>query len=95
VKNGQVTATATSPTSNGLIWAFSVGPTTKPAADFDWTYTPAGGSPASPINDSLGFTETFVGNGLKTVTLTVSGTAGIPANGTYVLTVNARSGAIA
>lgn len=93
VKNGQVTAVGTP--SNGLIWQFSVGPTTRPASDFDWVYSPSGGSPATPINDSLGFSETFSGAGLKTVTLTVSGTNGIPANGTYVLGVNAKAGAIA
>ncbi len=92
VTNGPAKAVA-SPT-DGLTWTFSVGPTSRPASDFDWTYTPAGGSPASPINDSLGpFNITFTGNGVKTVTLTVSGTNGVPANGTYVMGINAQSGA--
>jgi hypothetical protein len=80
--------------ANGLRWTFSVDPpSARPAGDFDWTYTPAGGSPASPINDTKGpHTITFTGDGVKTVTLTVSGTQGIPANGTYVMGIAAAAG---
>jgi hypothetical protein len=80
---------------DGMKWTFSVSPpSSRPAGDFDWTYTPAGGAPASPINDTKGpHTITFTGPGVKTVTLTVSGTQGIPANGTYVMGINAQAGA--
>ena len=81
--------------TDGMKYTFSIPtPTSRPVTDFDWTYTPAGGSPVSPINDSKGpFTITFTGAGVKTVTLTVSGTNGTPANGTYVLGVTAAAGA--
>jgi hypothetical protein len=94
VTNGPAKATVNP--ANGLAWTFEVSPpSARPAADFDWTYTPAGGAPTSPINDSKApFTITFSGAGVKTVTLTVSGStpgAG-PANGVYVMGINAVSG---
>lgn len=79
--------------ADGMKWTFSVPATARPAADFDWTYSPAGGAPASPINDTkTAHTITFTGPGVKTVTLTVSGTNGDPANGVYVMGVNAQTG---
>lgn len=88
-------AQAVADPADGLKWTFSVvPPSSRPAADFDWTYTPAGGAPTSPINDTKGpQVITFTGNGIKTVTLTVSGTQGIPANGTYVMGISAQAGA--
>jgi hypothetical protein len=84
--------------ANGLIWTFDLdGPTTRVAADFDWVYSPAGGTPATPIaDDAPPLTITFTTAGTKTVTLTVSGAGAgatpYPPAGTYVITVNAVSG---
>jgi hypothetical protein len=90
--NGPASGRAAS--TNGMAWTFDAASSPRPAGDFDWTYTPAGGSPASPIADNKGpFTITFTTPGVKTVTLTVSGgSPGVPANGTYVLGVRAVAG---
>ena len=87
VETAQVKATANM--ANGLEFTKDK---SRPAADYDWTYTPAGGAPASPINNTHGpHTITFVGAGDKTVTLTVAAGAGPPAAGNYAITVSAMT----
>lgn len=60
--------------ANGLIWTLYPKDQSQVAANYDWTYTPAGGAPASPINDTKTPTITFTA-GVKTVTLTLNGVA--------------------
>ena len=91
-------AQATVNPANGMIWTFKLdAPTTRVAADFDWTYTPAGGTPASPINDTFSPVITFTGAGAKSVTLTVTGAGAgnnpYPPAGTYPISVTTVSGA--
>jgi len=61
--------------ANGLIWTFQAKDQSQVAANYDWAYTPAGGTPASPIADTKAPTVTFSGAGAKTVTLTLNGVA--------------------
>ena len=79
------TVSATVDPANGLIWTFRATDQSQVAANYDWTYTPAGGTPASPIADTKGPVITFTA-GTKTVTLTVNGVAQAP------LTVTAVAG---
>jgi hypothetical protein len=87
---------ATVQANNGLIWTFKIdGPTTRVAADFDWTFT--GGTPASTADNPGPITVTYSTAGAKTATLVVSG-AGTgnnpyPPAGSYPITVTAVSGA--
>ncbi len=85
-------ANAVANPANGLAWTFSVDPTTKPAADFDWSFP--GGTPSAQADSKGPVAVTYATPGTKTVTLTVSGTAGVPANGTYVMGIQAKTGAI-
>jgi hypothetical protein len=75
---GPVTATV-NPT-DGTIWTFSFSGGTRPATDYVWTYTPAGGAPASPINGVLSTTIDFTTTGAKSVTLTVANTTDTVSN---------------
>jgi len=71
---GSAYAIATNPT-NGLIWTLYAKDQSQVAANYDWAYTPAGGSPASPIADTKQPVITFTTGGAKTVTLTLNGVA--------------------
>jgi hypothetical protein len=71
---GSAYAIATNPT-NGLIWTLYAKDQSQVAANYDWAYTPAGGSPASPIVDTKSPVITFTTAGAKTVTLTLNGVA--------------------
>jgi PKD repeat protein len=81
--------------ANGLIWTFRYdGFSTRPAADFDWTFT--GGTPATQADSKGPITVTYATPGAKTATLVVSG-AGTgsdpsPPAGSYPITVTAVSG---
>ena len=85
-------AQATKSPTNGLVFSFSVpSPGTRPAADFDWSFT-GPGSPAAQPNVHSG-TVTFTGAGAVTIVCLVNG-AGTPppANGTYTVSATATSG---
>jgi hypothetical protein len=87
VQNASGTAYATPNPANGLIWTFKARDESQVAANYDWAYTPAGGTPVSPIPDTKSPTITFTGAGAKTVTLTLNGVAQPP------ITVTAVAGA--
>ena len=82
------TAYATVNPANGLIWTFAAADQSQVVANYDWAYTPAGGTPASPILNTLSPTITFTGadGSTKTVTLTLNGVAQPP------ITVTLKSG---
>jgi hypothetical protein len=73
--NSTGTAYAIVNPANGLIWTLQAKDQSQVAANYDWAYSPAGGTPASPIVDTKSPTITFSGAGAKTVTLTLNGVA--------------------
>jgi hypothetical protein len=76
--------TATQSQTNGLQYSFAVN-SSRPAADFAWSFT-GPGSPAAQPSVKSG-TVTFTGPGAVTIVCTVSNaTGGAPANGTYTVT---------
>ena len=86
---GNDTMTATVNSSNGMIWTFRPKDQTQVAANYDWAYTPTGGTPASPVLNTMSPTITFSGaDGPRTVTLTLNNVAQPP------LVVQATSGAV-
>lgn len=82
---GNITGTvsATVNAANGLIWTFTPKDQSQVAANYDWTYSPAGGSPASPLVDTKNPVFTFTA-GTKTVILTLNGVAQAPITVTAV-----------
>jgi hypothetical protein len=56
--------------SNGLIWSFSADTSTRPAADYDWTFG-ANSTPATQADSKGPISVTYSVAGTKTVTLTV------------------------
>jgi hypothetical protein len=90
-QNSSGTASATVNPANGLIWTFNAADQSQPAANYDWTYTPAGGAPASPINDTKSPVITFTA-GTKTVTLTLNGVAQPPITVTAVAGTGPQTG---
>ena len=85
-QNSTGTAYARVNPANGMIWTFYARDTSLANTAYDWAYTPAGGTPTSPINDTKSPTITFTGAGTKTVTLTLNGVAQAP------ITITAVSG---
>jgi hypothetical protein len=74
---GNAVVVATVDPANALLWTFRPVDQSQAAANYDWAYTPAGGSPASPIADTKNPVITFTGavGSTKTVTLTLNGVA--------------------
>jgi PKD repeat protein len=86
-------ANAQADPANGLAWTFSADPSTRPAADFDWSFP--GGTPATQADSKGPVAVTYATGGTKTVTLTVSGAnPPPPVNGVYVMGIQAKAGAV-
>jgi len=86
VANASGSAFATPNPTNGLIWTFTARDQSQVAANYDWAYTGAAGTPASPIADTKSPVVTLPA-GAHTVTLTLNGVAQPP------FTINAVAGA--
>ena len=67
--------------ANGLIWTFYAKDQSQVAANYDWAYTGAAGTPPSPIADTKSPVVTLPA-GAHTVTLTLNGVA----QGTFTIT---------
>jgi hypothetical protein len=78
-------AIATVNPANGLIWTLIPNDKSQVAANYDWAYTGAAGTPASPILNTMQPVVTFPA-GAHTVTLTLNGVAQAP------FTINAVAG---
>jgi hypothetical protein len=63
-------ANAVATPSNGLSWSFSADPSTRPAADYDWTFG-SGATPASQADSKGPIAVTYSTAGTKVVTLTI------------------------
>lgn len=77
VSNASGSAYAIVNPANGLIWTLYAKDQSQVAANYDWAYTGAAGTPASPIADTKQPVVTFTA-GTHDVTLTLNGVAQPP-----------------
>jgi hypothetical protein len=89
IQNAQIKVTADM--ANGQKFYVEAVDKTRPAADYDWTFT--GGSPATKVDDkgTTPIAVTYSSGGTKTIQLVIAAGAGPPAGGTYTINVVATA----